>query len=400
VRQAIERPNYSNALASLRGLAACVVVVFHALLVFEVAGLDDPHRAALAAEPGWGLVVHGLLALFNGHSAVIVFFVLSGLVLALSLEREADLGPATLAAYYVRRAARLWPLLLVATAGTMVLVLAWFEPGSTPAFTGWADGYYRSAPGTVEIARNAVGLDSSLNPPVWTIYVEIAASVLFPAIFILTATRGLAVATLVVAALVTAFGTNFMGFGQYMVCFVAGAAIARHGAGLGRRLVEAPAPVRLSILALAWAVLLGAERLYAPTVHMHPHVVLAVGAAATIIVAHVYFGRSERLARSPTLLRLGEWSYGIYLLHFPVLFALAHAAAPFVVAPSPAEALAANIGLAIATLAVVIPTAALVHALVERPTIRLGRALAPWIARPFAAVSAGFMRLRAAGGVR
>lgn len=73
---------FSTNLAALRGIAAAMVVIFHALMVFRLTGFDEPHRQALGAvDTLWEWLVIILLGLTNGHAAVIIFFVLSGVVL-------------------------------------------------------------------------------------------------------------------------------------------------------------------------------------------------------------------------------------------------------------------------------------------------------------------------------
>jgi peptidoglycan/LPS O-acetylase OafA/YrhL len=77
-----------RSLDGLRGVAAIVVVAYHSLLISpslaEIVVNNQP------AEPGsfWDLLLHSpLRILIAGNEAVIVFFVLSGLVLTLQVRR-------------------------------------------------------------------------------------------------------------------------------------------------------------------------------------------------------------------------------------------------------------------------------------------------------------------------
>jgi peptidoglycan/LPS O-acetylase OafA/YrhL len=87
--------NFSAPLHALRGLAALVVLLAHAWI--PVAHFGSPTAF--------------FLSLFNSGSAVSLFFVLSGLVLALSFERSPPDNLFGYAKYAIRRAFRLLPLL-------------------------------------------------------------------------------------------------------------------------------------------------------------------------------------------------------------------------------------------------------------------------------------------------
>src|ERR1043165_7640264 len=95
-----------RALDGLRGVAALSVVALHVLSA--IPGFDaalehwpgpDSTMAALEASP--------LRLLWAGHAAVILFFVLSGFVLTLQLERSHS-GASAYAVYVVRRLSRLY----------------------------------------------------------------------------------------------------------------------------------------------------------------------------------------------------------------------------------------------------------------------------------------------------
>lgn len=103
-------PRYSVYLDLVRALAALAVVFDHATTLFDLPDL-----------PRWG------------HEAVIVFFVLSGLVIShVAAEREASLR-----LFLVARLARLWSVLVPAMALTMALVVIGKTFGSDPeAYAG------------------------------------------------------------------------------------------------------------------------------------------------------------------------------------------------------------------------------------------------------------------------
>lgn len=100
----------------LRGLSILLVVTHHV-------GLRIPLKKGILAAflPKWLLSA----LIYNGYEAVFVFFVLSGfLITANSLARWGDLGALDRRAFYVRRAARILPSLLLLVAVLAALHLA------------------------------------------------------------------------------------------------------------------------------------------------------------------------------------------------------------------------------------------------------------------------------------
>src|SRR4029079_5633186 len=73
---------------TLRGIAALMVPGGHSLLVFSVDNLPTLRTVPFAEVPGVeSLVTKALLVLFNGNSAVTLFFAMRGFCLRLPLDR-------------------------------------------------------------------------------------------------------------------------------------------------------------------------------------------------------------------------------------------------------------------------------------------------------------------------
>jgi peptidoglycan/LPS O-acetylase OafA/YrhL len=101
---------------ALRGLSILLVVLHHIALRIPLkdTALADIAPKRLLAALSW-----------NGYSAVFVFFVVSGFLIAMhSLQRWGSLPRIDLRAFYVRRAARILPLLLTLLAVLSLLHLA------------------------------------------------------------------------------------------------------------------------------------------------------------------------------------------------------------------------------------------------------------------------------------
>jgi peptidoglycan/LPS O-acetylase OafA/YrhL len=312
-------------LDALRGLAAMAVVVSHALHVLPAFG--TPHFVApdLATHGGQG-PGHWLIAairhtplftLVDGHAAVMLFFVLSGLVLARPL-----LGPSppSYSAFVRKRVARLYPpyaaaILLAALAQAFVGSLAPHGPSAWLA-QNWTD---RPGGGVVLDYTLMLGRSVALDNPVWSLDWEMRLSLLLPLLFWpLRYRAGLAPPLMVVALL---FGGEAMrlqaqgwaatlaaSLAVYGGMFVLGATMSLHLATLRRLALSLPRGV--PELA-AWAILWLNWR----------ESMLALG-AAVLIAAALGRGPLAWLCARPACQFLGRISYSLYLVHVPVLMVL------------------------------------------------------------------------------
>ncbi|WP_181173915.1 acyltransferase [Mesorhizobium sp. B2-5-7] len=135
-------------LDGLRGLAALSVAIGHCATA--IGGLGPAYRMTFATARGATLqdaVFRLLHILFHADAAVIVFFVLSGLVLTRSLRNRDD----GVIPYVARRFFRLVPV-----AAASALIIGFLTPAST-----WA-----------QILGAAVLYDTSLNGVLWTLQIE------------------------------------------------------------------------------------------------------------------------------------------------------------------------------------------------------------------------------------
>lgn len=169
-------------LDGLRGVAALVVVGYHALLVVPAVSavyIDKAPPAALTPE--WWLYATPLRLLFAGHEAVLVFFVLSGFVLTLPFLVRPPTPRSTLA-YYGRRVVRLY--LPVWAALLFALALALAVPRD-PSVGGWLGSHH--PPTLHDLRQDAVLLfgTSNLDSPLWSLTWEVWFSLLMPLLFVL-----------------------------------------------------------------------------------------------------------------------------------------------------------------------------------------------------------------------
>ena len=354
------------ALDGLRGVAAVIVVAYHAVLASD---LGDAFLGVLDGEPTGSQEAlllansplhYGLM----GPEAVIVFFVLSGFVLVLPLlnGRGMDLWE-----YYPRRVLRLW---LPSAASVVLAVLIILSTSQHPgdAHSEWGRFYSVEEldAGTVLDSLFLITGTTHLNNPLWSLRWELLFSLFLPVAFLLVAriTRG-HWAWLVACGILSGSGA-FLGVQAltWGPMFLAGGIVA------ARVRAEGPDVPRRA----PWAWLVGGVLILGvpDTVRVALGVTDAAvlsglgDGAVTVGAALIVYGlsRPSALAALFTLrpIRfLGRISFSLYLVHAPILIGAIH------VAPEhPRRALAVAVPVAFVV-------AWLFARFVEEPSARLAR---------------------------
>ncbi|TCP36098.1 acyltransferase [Sphingomonas sp. BK235] len=350
-------------LQSIRGIASLFVVVGHCISFY-------------AAPAWWNLFKH----IVNTKAAVEVFFVLSGYVLGRSLYKG-DFSRTSLEAYYIKRIARIYPALLVASAVALLYVSLVHFNVPIPAQSQWMSERFRAERFTIiHIAASFLGLLAFLIPPVWTIFVELVASALLPLAGILMANRVVLFWVLVIALVlvsVTVGGSVYYNVDLYLMDFALGAAIVLiNPAHILPKVLTTHRMTVVVVLATALLICTRASFNVGPRdrwMHLYESAL-----AALIIFTFAKMGFRSKPLRSRFFVWLGDISYSVYLLHFTVMCltaAVLQIACPNAI--STLGGVVAGLLLSVVTICVVLPLSALMYQKVELPGIRLGK----WIAR-------------------
>ena len=144
-------------LDGLRGMAAVMVVVYQAI---NLCDLTVPTRVIvpkLADVPLADWPGRFALGVFNADAAINIFFILSGLVLSVSLQREREFDAGTAVRFVFRRILRIYPALIVT-----VLVFGAASYVSLPALFS-----IPFAPR--QMLLNGLLLETGVNGETWTL---------------------------------------------------------------------------------------------------------------------------------------------------------------------------------------------------------------------------------------
>jgi peptidoglycan/LPS O-acetylase OafA/YrhL len=375
-------------LEALRGMAALAVVVGHLILAFWPGFY---FRTGL----GWGEFPLWLQTLarfpgkflWDGHTAVSIFFVLSGFVLSLSYF-QGGAAPALGSA-----ALRRYPRLMLPAAASILLALTLLQAGAIcnqdavqfmnqaqglpplpdhpdPAKThSWLAGFYNMAPSLAVAGREAVwsafsGSVATYNLVLWTMAVELNGSFL-------------------VFGFLALFGSLR---NRWLVYGIAGGLFLLNGSYdsffyldflLGMALCDLWVRNQRS---WRWSLSLGpALGLIAAALFLVPWKPLAalllVGAAATA-------PRLQQLLAAGWLAFLGRVSFGLYLVHMPIFCSVGCGIYLVLCRNLGWTHTAGGLSAALASLAASVLTAWLFYRAVDRPTIALTRRLDCWLFRP------------------
>jgi len=317
-------------LDGLRGLAALAVMFYHLALMFpsiaDAHGVDGEHSAPWS--PTWWLTSTPGHIIIAGPAAVLVFFVLSGVVVTLPVIRNASFD---WMAYFPQRAARLGlpAVASVLLAAVFVVLGNAFsaEPSGSMA-TNWSARTFEF--GTFIQSTDVLLGSPILNNALWTLRYELIFSFMLP-IFVVVAlaAKRYWAANLIICSIVIVIGHfNQAGGYAYLPIFMIGCVIAVQLTALqswvarpssavwvrwGAPLVLAASVFLITLHASVWEILPGKGRVQQWSVYFE-----FLGAVGLVLVAALWAPAAKFL--STAVLRwLGRISFSLYLIHMPLL---------------------------------------------------------------------------------
>jgi len=308
-------------LDALRGVAALVVVLHH----------FNHMRLGKYAATLWPRLLYPLIA---GHEGVILFFALSGFVLALPYFKGTNL-PYNI--FLIRRITRIYFPYLAALVLAVTGAFLWHG-----RFTGdyWVTQTWSSPISWRLVLRHVILIrhydTNQYNTAFWTLVQEMRISIIFPLIFFATA-RFRTDITLT-ATFICLFGAKALAIRlhvyptvsallddvQYVQIFIFGILLAKNCESLCARYKDLRVPTRLLITLAFLITFFGGHHIYT-SINLRMRVLmdpLVASGAAGIIIVSISSMRIGVALRSSVLQFLGRISYSLYLVHATVLWAL------------------------------------------------------------------------------
>ncbi len=319
VRRSLQPPKRFYALDAFRGVAALSIVFWHWQHFFFRGGVPGPGPGA---RP-W----HGFFLLFYGYGqlAVELFFALSGFIFFwLYAQKIAD---RTVSArdFFLRRFSRLVPLHLVTLFLVVLGQLAYRHHFGTD-FVYPNNDLQHFVPNLLLVSAWGLGYSHSFNGPIWSVSVEMALYLLF---FLLCRTVPIRALVLLGVSVLGYFllAQWEMPIGRGMIAFFLGGCVYRAYAwSLKSGAAEKLARVLPWVTAALWAGAILA--VYTPSFHLDawPWVkanplVTTIGPAVLlfpITILTLALAETHRGTFWKRTAYLGDLSYSLYLIHFPL----------------------------------------------------------------------------------
>jgi peptidoglycan/LPS O-acetylase OafA/YrhL len=289
-----ERAFYPE-LESLRGLAALSVSLCH---VFNAA---SPHKVPIQdySFHDWAHLV--LTSLFSSEGGVAIFFVLSGYVLSSGLDLDNKLTLRVYAAFAIRRVFRIMPAAWVSVAFAVIVLRTFF---GVPTIAH-----------QLKVEFALVG-PFVINPPLWTLSVEMAICTVFPFLVATNASLGTPIRLAIFVALLWISRSPWLpSFAMYLFMFQAGVMVPVAAVAITRlRIVAAP------LFVVALGAVMGAVNLCWHGMISTPTEVALEGLGAFYVVAYAHGERSplRALLHHPICRFIGRVSYSMYLFNYAV----------------------------------------------------------------------------------
>jgi peptidoglycan/LPS O-acetylase OafA/YrhL len=310
-------------LDGLRGIAAAVVLVHHCFASLPVlGGVYAFPRGTIPNSMRW-FVFSPLHLIWAGQEAVYVFFILSGLVLTLPVFRRRYFWRS----YYPSRLIRLY-LPVVASVCLALLVVALVPRALANGHGDWMENLALE-PTLVGVLKDlTLARPDLLNGPLWSLRWEVVFSLLLP-IYLWLAFRlarwpwALIAASVLTSALGGLTGRAWL---MYLPLFMIGAALAIVLDSAGEREPSRAWPwitggALIGLTASWWLepYVMGASVLSTP---------LVLFSATALVFAAARWRQAATLLDTSALQWLGSRSFSLYLVHYPLVVAVASLVAP------------------------------------------------------------------------
>jgi peptidoglycan/LPS O-acetylase OafA/YrhL len=290
-----------DSLTGLRGVAACWVMAMH-------------FREVTPAQVWHFPVFDGIIA--NGAYGVDVFFVLSGFVLShvYNSTFSAGLQKDQVRQFLTFRLARIYPVHLVTFVVMMALFASYTIVGE---HSGGLPERYDAATALSSLTLTNAWIPGIQTPnmPAWSVSAEWFAYLLFPALCFLIAGRRWVASLYAAAGLGLAF---FQPFGSYDLAhvlsgFLVGMATYHFWPVLDRMNARHSAGPMIAVTIAVWAW------------QQDPQVTIGLLLFAALILSLTDpQDRLSRILSLRALIYLGEISYSIYMVHWPVRIIIRH----------------------------------------------------------------------------
>ncbi|HEX8932132.1 MAG TPA: acyltransferase family protein, partial [Patescibacteria group bacterium] len=219
-------------LDGLRGLLSLVVTLNHSFLVLAIPAFANVWGQNVLEFHDWQSKIQQIMMILgNGGAAVTLFFILSGFVMGLSLNKFSKIGLLDTINFYIKRIIRLYPVYLFLVVVTAIYMWTIFVYKVYPSASTWYTWWMNFQMTVNEFFLNVFFIHTYLGGVTWTLRVILIASIIFPIFYLINRRTSKLVDLLLVILLIvldfTIFNIpNFRDL-RYLFMFYSGLIIAK-----------------------------------------------------------------------------------------------------------------------------------------------------------------------------
>jgi peptidoglycan/LPS O-acetylase OafA/YrhL len=367
-----------NYLDSIRGVAALIVLLHHCWLA-STNFLDG--GAAVAFSSITNFIHYNVEKLLAGRAAVMIFFVLSGFVLAYSLQKN----PMTYAGFAIKRIFRIYPafLFVVLSSYALHLLIGFRHDVGSQVLR---EDLINTDLSVLALVKHLALLGTTdsirLDVVIWSLVHEMRISLIFPLILLSVRKYGLRAVTgywlfslacttlsfYVTGQISTGYdettitGSMFV-TGYFIVFFALGARLAIERERVALKIANLPW-MKVFLFAVVAVCLLKSSRDVNNLKGIVTDYISGIGAFGLIAVA-LGVQKFRAILNHKLPIWLGRISYSLYLVHIPILYAVNQTiGGPWL-----------GLRMSAVVIAVSLLAAELVARFIEFPSIRMGKKL-------------------------
>ena len=300
-------------LDSLRGLASIAVVLSHYFIAYGI----DIRFKVITYSP--------FHFFFDGFAAVTFFFILSGFVLTLSLDKEKEIN---IWSFYIKRIFRIMPSYLVVLGLSLIAYNSYIIIHSIPDSTTWINEFWSKPLSTLDFIKQFIFLKPEKSANLvfqnWTLNVEMAFSFLIPFLYLLLKKSALYLFIIFNIVLLV-----FFSFSVFIFHFSLGMVLAFNHTKLVAVLSRLQTKYKFGLFFLA--ILLFTYRYTIPMYYYYWYrhlnflnnenlIWILTGTGGFLLLLFVFMSdKTQSVLNTRFIKFIGKLSYAIYLVHGAVL---------------------------------------------------------------------------------